>query len=264
MATTAALLHQARTRARISQRELARRAGTAQSVIARIERGQTSPTWETLQRLLAALNLEADVRLEPRVVVGSHMLAEVPGILRMAPEDRLKEVKNVERFLKHVSEGSGGGAGGGRGTAPLDPELLFRCAESDEQHLRPRRVDSAEGLVVRGRLGGAGVRSHLEAWMLLLQAAGELVRHPRRGPQQEQSELATGAERGQWWDQVDAGDWAAKRAALPASGPDDAAAVGKAEVGGLQHTCELAVAVRSHHELRVDRGHDVAAAVLDE
>jgi transcriptional regulator with XRE-family HTH domain len=125
MATTAALLHQARTRARISQRELARRAGTAQSVIARIERGQTSPTWETLQRLLAALNLEADVRLEPRVVVGSHMLAEVPGILRMAPEDRLKEVKNVERFLKHASEGSGGGAGGGRGTAPLDPELLF-------------------------------------------------------------------------------------------------------------------------------------------
>jgi transcriptional regulator with XRE-family HTH domain len=121
MATTAALLHQARTRARISQRELARRAGTAQSVIARIERGQTSPTWETLQRLLAALNLEADVRLEPLVVVGSHMLAEVPGILRMAPEDRLKEVKNVERFLQHVSDGTGGGGG----NAPLDPELLF-------------------------------------------------------------------------------------------------------------------------------------------
>jgi transcriptional regulator with XRE-family HTH domain len=121
MATTAALLRQARTRARISQRELARRAGTAQSVVARIERGQTSPTWETLQRLLAALHLEANVRLEPRVVVGSHMLAEVPGILRMAPEDRLKEVKNVERFLRHVSEGSGGGGG----TAPLDPELLF-------------------------------------------------------------------------------------------------------------------------------------------
>ena len=125
MATTAALLHQARTRARISQRELARRAGTAQSVIARIERGQTSPTWETLQRLLAALNLEADVRLEPRVVVGSHMLAEVPGILRMAPEDRLKEVKNVEQFLRQAQRVSEGGGGGGGPTAPLDPELLF-------------------------------------------------------------------------------------------------------------------------------------------
>jgi len=122
---TAALLKQARTRARLSQRELARRAGTAQSVIARIERGQTSPTWETLQRLLAALNLEADVRLEPLVVVGSHMLAEVPGILRMAPEDRLKEVKNVEQFLRQAQRVSEGGGGGGGPTAPLDPELLF-------------------------------------------------------------------------------------------------------------------------------------------
>jgi len=125
MAMTAALLKQARTRARLSQRELARRAGTAQSVIARIERGQTSPTWETLQRLLAALNLEADVRLEPLVVVGSHMLAEVPGILRMAPEDRLKEVKNVEQFLRQAQRVSEGGGGGGGPTAPLDPELLF-------------------------------------------------------------------------------------------------------------------------------------------
>jgi len=102
MPTAAALLRQARTRAGLSQRELARRAGTAQSVIARIERGQTSPTWETLQRLLAALNLEADVRLEPRVVVGSHMLDDVPRILAMTPEQRLEEVQNLTEFLHHV------------------------------------------------------------------------------------------------------------------------------------------------------------------
>jgi transcriptional regulator with XRE-family HTH domain len=130
MTNAAAVLLQARTQAGLSQRELARRAGTAQSVIARIERGQTSPTWETLERLLAALHREANVRLEPLVVVASHMLAEVPGILRMTPEDRLKEVKNVEQFLqraKRVSEsgGDGGAGGGGRTTAPLDPELLF-------------------------------------------------------------------------------------------------------------------------------------------
>jgi len=89
MTSAAEILLQARTRAGLSQRALARRAGTAQSVIARIEQGRTSPTWETLQRLLAALGLEVNAQLEPRVVVGSHMLAEVPGILRMTPERRL-------------------------------------------------------------------------------------------------------------------------------------------------------------------------------
>jgi transcriptional regulator with XRE-family HTH domain len=102
MPTAAALLRQARTRAGLSQRALARRAGTAQSVIARIEGGQTSPTWETLERLLAAAEVELSAQLEPRVVVGSHMLAEVPGILRMTPEQRLQEVKNVSEFLHRV------------------------------------------------------------------------------------------------------------------------------------------------------------------
>ena len=52
------LLRRARARAALSQRELARRAGTAQSVVARIERGQSSPTWATLQRLLEAAGCE--------------------------------------------------------------------------------------------------------------------------------------------------------------------------------------------------------------
>ena len=99
MSTAGVLLRQARTRAGLSQRELARRAGTAQSVIARIERGQTSPTLETLERLLAAAGVELNPQLEPLVVIGSHMLDEVPGILRMTPEQRLEEVKNMSRFL---------------------------------------------------------------------------------------------------------------------------------------------------------------------
>jgi len=99
MTTAATLLRQARTHAGLSQRALARRAGTAQSVIARIEKGQTSPTWETLERLLAAADLDIHTQLEPRVVVGSHMLNEVAGILRMTPEQRLQEVKNVSEFL---------------------------------------------------------------------------------------------------------------------------------------------------------------------
>lgn len=99
MSTAATLLRQARTRAGLSQRALARRAGTAQSVVARIEAGQTSPTWETLERLLAAAGVELRAQIEPRVVVGSHMLDDVPRILEMTPEQRLEEVKNLTEFL---------------------------------------------------------------------------------------------------------------------------------------------------------------------
>ncbi len=60
------LLQEARTRAGLTQRELARRAGTAQSVVARVERGQTSPTLETLARLLAATGFNLDMELVPR------------------------------------------------------------------------------------------------------------------------------------------------------------------------------------------------------
>jgi len=99
MSIAGKLLQEARTRAGLSQRALARRAGTTQSVVARIEAGHTSPTWQTLERLLAAVDLELNPRLEPRVVVGSHMLDDVPRILRMTPEQRLEEVKNLSEFL---------------------------------------------------------------------------------------------------------------------------------------------------------------------
>ncbi len=102
MTNAAAILLQARTRAGLSQRALARRAGTAQSVIARIERGQSSPTWETMERLVTAAGVELRPQLEVPVVVGSHMLAEVPRILRMTPEQRFEEVKNLSEFLANA------------------------------------------------------------------------------------------------------------------------------------------------------------------
>jgi predicted transcriptional regulator len=102
MTNVARLLRQTRVKAGLSQRVLAERAGTAQSVIARIESGQTSPTWSTLERLLKAANYDVVAHTEPSVVVGSHMLGEVAGILRMTPEQRLQEVKNMSEFLHRV------------------------------------------------------------------------------------------------------------------------------------------------------------------
>ena len=98
MSNAATLLREARTRAGLSQRALARRAGTAQSVIARIEKGQTSPTWETLERLLDAAGVDMSAQLEPRVVVGSHMLDDVPRILALTPEVVLLGTGATQRF----------------------------------------------------------------------------------------------------------------------------------------------------------------------
>lgn len=62
----ARLLRAARAAARLSQRQLAARAGTSQSVIARIEGGFTSPGVATLSRLLDAARVDARVTLEVR------------------------------------------------------------------------------------------------------------------------------------------------------------------------------------------------------
>jgi transcriptional regulator with XRE-family HTH domain len=97
--SAADLLRDARLRAGLTQRALARRAGTAQSVIARIENGTTSPAWDTLVRLLDAAGFTLDTALRPVVTEGSHMLDDVPRILALTPEDRLLELRNASRFL---------------------------------------------------------------------------------------------------------------------------------------------------------------------
>ncbi len=95
----ARLLRDARARAGLSQRALAARAGTAQSVVARIEAGTTSPSWTTLAGLLAAAGFDLRGALEQRPARRSHMLDDVARILRLTPEERLIELRNVSRFL---------------------------------------------------------------------------------------------------------------------------------------------------------------------
>jgi transcriptional regulator with XRE-family HTH domain len=96
--TAGNLLRDARIRAGMSQRQLARRARTTQSVVARVELGQASPSWSTLTRLLAAAGFELRTSLEVKPAVRSHMLDDVDRILALSPEERLAEVANVSRF----------------------------------------------------------------------------------------------------------------------------------------------------------------------
>jgi transcriptional regulator with XRE-family HTH domain len=60
-----ALIREARRRHGLSQQTLARRAGTTQKHVSRIERGEISPSTATLARLLAAMGERLEVRAVP-------------------------------------------------------------------------------------------------------------------------------------------------------------------------------------------------------
>jgi len=60
------LVREARESAGLSQRELARRAGTTQAVISRIEMGSVGATLTTLQRIATSLGVDLEVSFRLR------------------------------------------------------------------------------------------------------------------------------------------------------------------------------------------------------
>ncbi|MDE2058520.1 MAG: helix-turn-helix transcriptional regulator [candidate division NC10 bacterium] len=56
----------ARNRAGLTQQQLARRMGTTQPVVARLESGRTRPSMRTLERLAEATRSRLLIRFEPR------------------------------------------------------------------------------------------------------------------------------------------------------------------------------------------------------
>lgn len=80
----------------MTQKAVADRAGTSQGTIARYERGEVSPSVETLQRLVRACGLE--LRFSIDEPLDSHDLGMIDYAQRMSPEDRLRSVANVSRL----------------------------------------------------------------------------------------------------------------------------------------------------------------------
>ncbi|MEO8091150.1 MAG: helix-turn-helix domain-containing protein [bacterium] len=83
-----ALLREARRRSGLSQRRLARRAGTSQDAISRIERGAESPGLERLGRLLLLCGEE--LRLSTERLDAAEGLAGEAGP-EMSAAERLRE-----------------------------------------------------------------------------------------------------------------------------------------------------------------------------
>lgn len=96
------VLREARKRHSISQRVLALRAGTDQAAISRIERGEISPSIETVERLLAALGEQLSLESMPleRDYDPLHMRAT----LHRSPEERLRLAISWNRLAGRLSE----------------------------------------------------------------------------------------------------------------------------------------------------------------
>jgi transcriptional regulator with XRE-family HTH domain len=94
------LLRYARDKARLSQRELGRRAGISQTTISLIEDGKTSPRFATLDRLLESCGFELDI--VPRAGVGIDR-TRMREFLRLPPEERariaIQEARNLEKVF---------------------------------------------------------------------------------------------------------------------------------------------------------------------
>ena len=96
------LIREARLRSGISQRSLARRAGTSQAAISRIERGLEQPTFERLEQILAGLGWRPSISLEP---IAEHD-AEPRRLYeaeRVDPSTRLEGGLNLIEFASELA-----------------------------------------------------------------------------------------------------------------------------------------------------------------
>src|SRR3954466_14997315 len=98
------LVKEARRRADLTQRELAKRAGTTQSSIARLETGQTSPSFDLVIRLIKRCGFRLDVFLDP---YDDSDVAQAESLLRLPVGGRLDHLSNVVKVMNELREEAG-------------------------------------------------------------------------------------------------------------------------------------------------------------
>jgi transcriptional regulator with XRE-family HTH domain len=96
------LVRDARLAAGLSQRALAQRAGTSQPAVARYERGVATPSWETLQRLVAACGQR--LRVDTEAIADPHDVELASRQLELTPLQRLRALSRFTRLRELVAE----------------------------------------------------------------------------------------------------------------------------------------------------------------
>lgn len=108
MSMAGRMLREARARAKLTQRQLAAKAGIPQETIARIERGRADPRVKTLDQLLETCGYGLESM--PRLGVGVDR-TQILELLKLSPSMRLARALEVDRehvefrrTLKRVAE----------------------------------------------------------------------------------------------------------------------------------------------------------------
>ncbi len=96
------LIREARLRAGITQKELGTRLGKAQSVIARWERGEVTPSIETLREVVGACGLELTFSMSR---FDDSNFAIIDEHLRMTPAQRFADLMERVRFHDRLERG---------------------------------------------------------------------------------------------------------------------------------------------------------------
>ncbi len=108
--TGADLIVQGRRTAGLTQRELATRAGTTQSSVARWESGRSEPAFGTVVRLLRLCGFVLDVHLETYDDRLRDDWSQAQRLLRLTPEERIESnthMVDIARDLRAAALAAG-------------------------------------------------------------------------------------------------------------------------------------------------------------
>jgi transcriptional regulator with XRE-family HTH domain len=99
--TPAELVRTTRERKGLSQRRLALRAGTSQSAVARIERGDEEVTWPRLRALMVAMGEEPD--LSSRPLESRYDAADLAAQRGKSPTARLESGLAFDKLVSELA-----------------------------------------------------------------------------------------------------------------------------------------------------------------
>jgi transcriptional regulator with XRE-family HTH domain len=101
---SADLLREARLRAGLTQQQLATRAGTSQSAIARWESGAVQPSLERLRELIRACGLELWFELPS---YDDSYVADIEQYLDLTPAERIDHALKRAEVVREFAEAAG-------------------------------------------------------------------------------------------------------------------------------------------------------------
>jgi transcriptional regulator with XRE-family HTH domain len=99
------LIREARLRAGLTQADLAARAGTSQSGIARWESSRTSPSLDDVRRLIRLCGFDLEVAIVP---FDASDVIQAERLLDLTPQERVERHQRLVRQLAMAREAQGG------------------------------------------------------------------------------------------------------------------------------------------------------------